>query len=335
MPLRQFSALVWLAALHVAVLTAGFVAPYAPDRQNRSLPYAPPTLIHLIDPASRQLRRPFVCRQSLNPSGNAAEDCRMLAPIRLLVSAEPHRIAGMTLRRRLFGVDEPIQIHLMGTDAFGRDQFSRFLYGGQVSLIGALLACSISLVIAGFLGLIAGFHGAPLDDVVMGLAELFLVMPWMYALFAVRAFLPLDLDSSRGFWVICAVIGMIGWARPARLLRGVVVSARERDYVAAARGFGASPSYLLIRHILPQTSSVLLPQASLLVARYLLTEVTLSFLGLGVGEPVPSWGNMLSAVQQFSVLVSDWWMLLPAAALVPTLFSFLILTRRVGERAIP
>jgi peptide/nickel transport system permease protein len=236
-------------------------------------------------------------------------------------------MAGLTIRRRLFGVEEPAKLHLLGTDAFGRDQFSRFLYGGRVSLIGALVTCGIPLTLAGFLGLTAGFHGRRIDGAVMGLAELFLVLPWLYALITVRASLPLDMDPGRSFWVMCSIVGFIGWARPARLIRGMVMSAKERDYVAAARGFGASSTYLLIRHILPQTRSVLLPQAGLLAARFVLTEATLSFLGLGISEPLPSWGNMLSAVQQYSVLVSDWWMLLPAAALVPTLFAYLMLSR--------
>jgi peptide/nickel transport system permease protein len=114
------------------------------------------------------------------------------------------------------------------------------------------------------------------------------------------------------------VIGLIGWARPARLVRGVALSSRNRNYVLAARGFGGTTFYLLWRHILPEVFGVLLTQAALLVPRYIAAEVTLSFLGLGVSEPVPSWGNMLSALEQYSVLVSYGWLLAPAAALVIT-----------------
>jgi peptide/nickel transport system permease protein len=123
--------------------------------------------------------------------------------------------------------------------------------------------------------------------------------------------------------LVIAVIGAVGWARPARLVRGIVLSAKERDFVRAARGFGASNAYLLWRHILPQTSSVLLTQAAILVPQFVLAEMTLSFLGLGVPDPMPSWGNLLSSLQQYSVLVSYWWMYLPAVAMIPFFLGYL------------
>src|SRR5258707_13534918 len=129
----------------------------------------------------------------------------------------------------------------------------------------------------------------------MRFAEIFITIPWFYLLIAVRAFLPLQISPVAAFLLVVAVIGMVGWGRPARLVRGVVLSARERNYVLAARGFGASDFYLIRRHIAPQTFGLLLTQAALLVPQYILAEVTLSFLGLGVSEPEPSWGTMLSA----------------------------------------
>ena len=318
-------ALIWVAVLNVAVIGAGFFAPYDPARQDRLLPYAPPTPVHFKDPEGHWNWRPFVCAQALSAAQVITEDCSRRAPVHFFVSRAPYQMSSKAMRVHLFGGDA--EIHLMGTDGYGRDQFSRFLYGGQVSLIGALVACALSLVLAGLLGMSAGFSGGHIDNTVMGLSELFLALPWLYALFAVRAFLPLNIKPSSSFWVMCILIGGIGWARPAKLLRDSVLSAKEREYVLAARGFGASSTYLLFHHVLPQTRSVLLPQASLLVSRYILAEVTLSFLGLGVSEPAPSWGNMLSVLQQFSVLTSYWWMLIPAAALIPTFYGYLTLGR--------
>ena len=125
------------------------------------------------------------------------------------------------------------------------------------------------------------------------------------------------------------------WARPARLVRGVVLSARERNYVLAARGFGAGDLYLIRRHIAPQTFGLVLTQAALLVPQYILAEVTLSFLGLGVGEPVPSWGNMLAALQQYHVLSSYWWMWLPGLALVPVFLAYFALAEALHARVGP
>ena len=142
--------------------------------------------------------------------------------------------------------------------------------------------------------------------------------PWLYLLFAVRAALPLHISEWQVFLLLVAVIGLIGWARPARLIGGVVLSAKERNFVIAARGFGASDAYLLRRHVLPQTGGVVLTQMTLLIPQYVLAEVTLTFLGLGAGEPMPSWGSLLSSLQQYYVLSSYWWMCLPALLLVPS-----------------
>ena len=148
----------------------------------------------------------------------------------------------------------------------------------------------------------------------------------------VRAFLPLHVSPARTFLLLTCVIGLIGWARPARLVRGVVLSARTRNYVSAARGFGGSDFYLLRRHILPETFGVILTQSALLVPRYIAAEVALSFFGLGVNEPVPSWGNMLSALQQYSVLISYGWLLAPAAALFVTSVTYYLLADALHSR---
>jgi peptide/nickel transport system permease protein len=118
------------------------------------------------------------------------------------------------------------------------------------------------------------------------------------------------------FFLIVIVIGSVGWARPARLIRGVVLSARERGYVLSARGFGASSFHILRYHVLPETYPVLLTQASLLIPQFVLAEVTLSFFGLGLSEPLASWGSLLATLQQYNVIVSHWWMFVPGGALV-------------------
>jgi peptide/nickel transport system permease protein len=160
-------------------------------------------------------------------------------------------------------------------------------------------------------------------------------LPWLYLLLGLRAFLPLAVSPLEAFLLIVIVIGLVGWARPARLIRGVVLSVKERDFVRAARGFGAPNGYLLLRHILPETSSVLLTQAAILVPQYVLAEMTLSFLGLGVPQPLASWGNLLANLQQYSVLVSYWWMYLPAVAMVPFFLSYFGLSSALQEWATP
>ena len=203
-------------------------------------------------------------------------------------------------RRRLFGLDDGEPLFLLGTDSYGRDCLARLLHGGQVSLTAGLLAALVSCALALLLGGMSGYRGGWTDRVIMHVSDLFLALPWLYLLFAVRAFLPLDLEPGRAFGAIVLLLGVIGWARPGRLVRGVVLSAKEREFVVAARAFGARDGYILRKHVLPQALGVLLTQAALLMPVYVLAEVTLSFVGLGVAEPLPSWGTMLASLLEYT-----------------------------------
>lgn len=313
-----------LAALHFALAFAGFVAPCDPAAQDRVLPYAPPTRLHFRDASGWHLR-PFVYRLAAGPEGYL-EDTSQTFRMHVLTKGPAYKLLGIIKTDwHLFGVDEPGKIALFGTDGFGRDEFSRVLYGGQISVAAGIVATLIALLAGAIFGIIAGYYGRLTDESFMGATELFLCLPWLYFLLGARAFLPLHVSPARTFLLLTCVIGLIGWARPARLVRGIVLSARSRNYVLAARGFGGSDFYLMRRHILPEVLGVLLTQAALLVPRYIAAEVTLSFFGLGVNEPVASWGNMLSTLQQYSVLVSYAWLLAPAAALVITsvIYGFL------------
>ena len=306
-----------LVGLHLVVVFAGFLAPYDPTLQNRELPYAPPIRLHFTN-ASGFHFRPFVYR-TISDADGYRPDLDREYPMHWFVQGSSYKVFGIfTCSTHLFGVDEPAQVPLFGTDAFGRDEFSRLLYGGQISLAAGLLATLLALGAATLIGTISGYYGKWVDESLMGSAELFLSLPWLYFLIGVRAFLPLHVSSAETFLLLICVIGLIGWARPARLVRGVVLSARNRNYVLAARGFGATDSYLLRRHILPETFGLLLTQSALLIPQYIAAEVTLSFFGLGVNEPVPSWGNMLTALQQYKVLLSYHWLLAPAGALIVT-----------------
>jgi len=320
-----------LAILHLVVIFAGFIAPYGPSVQNRELPYAPPTRVHFVDTSGFHLR-PFVYSQTLTLD-SYKEDRTREYPLHLFARGETYTIVGIFRSNiHLFQVAEPPRIFLFGADGYGRDEFSRLLYGGQISLAAGILATLLSLAAGTIIGTISGYYGKWVDESLMGSAELFLSLPWFYFLIAVRAFLPLHLSPVETFLLLICVIGLIGWARPARLVRGVVLSARSRNFVSAARGFGASDLYLLRRHIFPETFGVLLTQAALLVPQYVAAEATLSFFGLGVSEPEPSWGNMLSTLQQYNVLVSYAWLLTPAAALVITSVIYWLLADALHSR---
>ena len=324
-------ALTFLAAFYGLVLFAGFFAPYDFAAQDRETPFAAPTAIHFVDAQGTFHARPFVYGAQDEGAEGALSGANAPVPqqqqrlyaIHFFVRGSGYRIAGLFASNvHLFGVDAPGEILLMGSDGYGRDQFSRFLYGGQISLLAGLIAAMLAVLLGVIVGGIAGFYGGWIDEILMRGGELFLALPWLYLLFAVRAALPLRISQWQVFLLLVAIMGLIGWARPARLIRGVVLSAKQRNFVTAARGFGASDAYLLRRHVLPQTYGVLLTQMTLLIPQYVLAEVTLTFLGLGVGEPMPSWGALLSSLQQYSVLSSYWWMFLPAILLIPLFLVF-------------
>jgi peptide/nickel transport system permease protein len=326
---------VWfLVAVHAVVAMAGFIAPYSFETQDREHPYAPPTRVHFFDCQGKFHLRPFVYpAKNVDGGSSYTEDCSQPARIQFFPQGDGYTLLGaFHSRRHLFGVEAPAGLFLLGTDGFGRDQFSRLLYGGQVSLFAGFLAAALSVVTGLLLGAIAGMYGGYIDDVAMRVAEIFITVPWFYLLIAVRAFLPLQISPVTAFLLVVSVIGMVGWGRPARLVRGVVLGARERNFVLAARGFGASRAYLLRRHLMPLTFRVLLTQMTVLIPQFILAEVILSFLGLGIGEPFPSWGNMLAHAQQYHVLVSYWWMLLPGLAPVPVFLAYHSLAETLEER---
>ena len=324
----------FLLLLQSAIVFAGFVAPYDPALQNRDLPFVPPTRVHFVDVRGHWHLRPFIYQWvSLPQSIYEYQESRQREyPIYFFVRAKESANAGVRTSVHLFGVEAPAQIFLAGSDNYGRDQFSRILFGGRISLGAGLLATGISLLLGLLLGAVSGFHGKWVDEPVMRSAELFLVLPWLYLLLAVRAFLPLHISPAQTFFLLVAVIGTIGWARPARLIRGIVLGAKSRNYVLASRGFGASSGYILRRHILPHTYGVLLTQAALLIPQYVIAEVTLSFFGLGLSEPMPSWGNLLANLQQYSVLVSYWWMFAPALALIHVSLGYFTVANAIQER---
>jgi peptide/nickel transport system permease protein len=301
-------ALLLLLLIHLPIVFAGFIAPYDYAEQHRDYSYAPPARIH-FEP------RPFV----YGLTAQYHEDLTHRYLIHFFDS------------RRLFTVDSGGSIFLLGTDAYGRDIFSRLLYGGRISLAAGIIAAGLALFLGLVCGTLSGFLGGWSDRILMRLADLFLALPWLYLLLALRAFLPLHISPAGAFLLIVVIIGSIGWVRPARLIRGLVLSLKERPYVEAARGFGGRSLYLVHRHILPETRALLLTQATILIPQYVLAEVTLSFLGLGIGEPIPSWGGMLSEARQYQSLVSHWWLLSPGFATSAVLLVYLVVADLVQQ----
>jgi len=314
-----------LVVLYGLALLAPFVAPYPQEEMDRGRFFHPPQALHWVD-GRRPHLMPFVRATTLADASSLAyrEDPHSVQPLRLFVRGAPYRLLGLLpTDRHLYGVDPPGRVYLLGADSFGRDVVSRLLYGSQVSLTVGIVGIAISFTIGLLLGGISGYFGGWVDSLIMRSTELLLTIPGLYLIVALRTVFPSDLPSQQVYLGIVAILAFIGWAGLARVIRGIVLSIRSREYVAAAEALGMSRLRIIARHILPNTLSFVIVAATIAVPGYILGEVFLSFLGVGVQEPSASWGNMLNQARSLRVLSSFPWMLFaPGTAIFVTVMAF-------------
>ena len=315
---------VLLVVLYLLALLAPFLAPYAESDTDRQRFFHPPTPLHLRDAAGRWHARPFVYGSRGGLDQTYEVDPSRVYSLHWFVHGARYRWLGfLASDRHLFGVEPPGRIFLLGADETGRDVWTRLLYGSQVSLTVGLVGIAISFTLGLLLGGVSGFFGGWVDTVIMRGTELLLSIPGLYLIVALRGVFPLELPSQQTYLAIVAILSFIGWASLARVIRGMVLSLRQAEYVLAAQAMGASSLRIIVRHILPNTLSFTIVAATVAVPGYILGEVFLSFLGVGVQPPAASWGNMLNAARSQRVLTSFPWMLLaPGIAIFVTVMAF-------------
>ena len=315
-----------LIVFYTLALLAPFVAPYSPEDMDRERFYHPPMRLHWIDAGGRFHFPPFAHPTTLADQARFTyvEDQDKVLPLRLFVRGAPYRLFGVIpARRHLFGVEAPGRFYVLGTDPLGRDLFSRLLFGAQVSLTVGLVGIAISFSLGMLLGGISGYFGGWVDNLIMRGTELLLSIPGLYLLIALRGIFPADLPSQQVYLGIVVILAFIGWAVLARVIRGMVLSIRRQEYVTAAEALGMGRLRIIARHILPNTLSFVIVAATISIPGYILGEVVLSFIGLGVQEPAASWGNMLAQARSLRVLTSFPWMLFaPGTAIFVTVLSF-------------
>ena len=222
----------------------------------------------------------------------------------------------------------PSAEHWLGTDPLGRDVLSRIIYGAQVSLKVGFVAVGLATCIGLMVGALAGFYGGWVDLVLMRFVDLMLCFPSFFLILAVIAVL------EPSIWNIMVVIGLTGWMGVARLVRAEFLSLREREFVVAARALGASDRRLILRHLLPNALAPVMVSATLGVAGAILTESALSFLGLGVQPPTPSWGNILTAGKD-NIEIAWWLSVFPGLAILVTVMSYNLLGEGIREAIDP
>jgi peptide/nickel transport system permease protein len=309
-------ACVWLLfALYAAALFADLLAPYGLKDEARDFSYAPPAVIRVLHEG--RLTRPFVYGITLTFDENHGRvyvtDKKMQYPLKLLIRGEPYKFLGLIPSdRHVFGVDAPGRLYLLGADSRGRDIFSRIIHGARISLSIGLLGVLISFAFGLLIGGIAGYFGGRVDNVLMRLCEMVMMVPGFYLLLALRAAVPDNFTSLQVYFAIVIILSFIGWAGLARVIRGMCLSLRERDYVLAAKTLGLSDLKIIIRHILPHTVSYSIAALMLSVPGYILGESALSLIGLGIQDPFASWGNMLSDAMSIVRIHFAPWILWPA-----------------------
>jgi peptide/nickel transport system permease protein len=307
-----------LGTILLGAILAPVLTPHEPDVRFDQLLNAPPTAIHIVDSNGR-LRAPFVhpwirvnqLEQQYEPDHSTEvpliwfTDC-------LVQSSD----------------DASAPLLLLGSDSFGRDVFSRLLYGARVSLGLSITAAVLAMGIGAVFGAVAGYVGGATDVALMRMTEFVIVLPAMYVVLALRAVMPLVLTSRDVFLMLLAIFAVLGAPGIARGVRAIVRSERHLDYAAAASSLGASHVRLLVRHLLPSASGFLATQATLLIPAFIIAEATLSFVGLGFPDPVPSWGTMLHEASNLRALADFPWLLSPAAAMFLVVFSLNVLIQR-------
>jgi peptide/nickel transport system permease protein len=309
-----------LALIAIAAIGAPWLAPNPPNRRFDDLLYAPPTAIHTSHDG---MRTPFIYpwRMVSRLERRFDEDVSRPVTVRwfaagTLVTADP---------------DGGAPLLLLGADGYGRDIFSRLLYGARATLAVSLLSALLATLLGAGVGGLAAFAGGWLDSVLSRVSEFVLVLPAIYIALILRAVLPLVLPPSTIFVLLVAIFTLLGWPIVARGVRAIVLVEREREYAAAARAAGASDGRVLLRHLMPASFGFLKTQASLMVPAFMLAEATLSYVGLGFPNTVPTWGTMLQDASNVALLGDAPWSLAPAAGIFVVVLGVTLLAQSEGR----
>lgn len=295
--------LILLAFVATVAAAAPWLAPNPPEQRFDAHLYAPPTRVHLFDEGPRA---PFIYQSRLvsRLERRFEEDRTNAIPLQWFAGG------------RLVSVDEGRgPLLLLGADSFGRDIFARLLYGSRATLALAVIATAAAILIGALVGGISGYAGGAIDEVLSRTADFVLVLPAIYVALALRAVMPLVLPAQTVFMLLTAIFALLGWPVVARGVRAIVASERTREYALASYALGAGPARMLLRHLMPAARSYVVVQATLLLPAFILAEATLSYVGLGFPDTVPTWGTMLQDAENVALLVEAPWMLAPAAAI--------------------
>ncbi len=320
-------ALIILGLIYLTLFLADFIAPYTKDFSDRTMAYVPPSKVFTID-QNGKLSKPYTYNyiREFNPQALEIEynlDRSQKHYIKFFSQGEPYKFLGLIpMKRHLVTTDANGRLFLLGTDINGRDVFSRLLFGGRISMTIGFLALFVLFPIGLLYGGISGYFGGKIDMIMMRFAEAVMSIPSFYLLIILASILPSGMTSTQRFLLIVIILALIGWAGFARVVRGMVLSIKNQEYIQAAQSIGASKMRIITKHILPQTTSFVIVAMTLSIPSYILSESGLSFLGLGIQQPDASWGNMLKEAQEFTNILYRPWLLTPGFLIFVSVLAF-------------
>lgn len=323
-------ALIILGLIYLTLFFADFIAPYTKDFSDRTMAYVPPSKIFTITPEGK-LSKPYTYNYIREFDNEKLEikytlDRSQRHYVKFFAKGQPYKFLGLIpAKRHLITTDKNGRLFLLGTDINGRDVFSRLLFGGRISMTIGFLALFVLFPIGLLYGGISGYFGGKVDAVMMRFAEAIMSIPSFYLLIILASILPSGMTSTQRFMLIVIILALIGWAGFARVVRGMVLSIKSQEYVQAAQSVGASRMRIIVKHILPQTTSFVIVAMTLSVPSYILSESGLSFLGLGIQQPDASWGNMLKEAQEFTNILYRPWLLAPGFLIFVSVLAFNII----------
>ncbi len=305
----------------LSAIFADTLSPYSPGARDTANQNSPPQRLH-IDAAGLYALPLAVALDPVTFEPKFAADETRRCSLRPFARGWSYSFFGANLDRHLFVVDEACPAHLFGTDGLGRDMLSRILVGSRLTLAMAGLVVFTSVMIGATIGLVSGFYGGLVDDLLQRVTELVLALPELPLYLALVAVIPRNLPPMTVFIVLAAILSLLRWASLAREVRGKTLALRGADYVRAAEAVGAGVPRIILRHVLPNVLSHVVVVITLMVPAIVLAESFLSFLGIGVQPPLVSWGLLLNAGKDLQNLGSYPWMLLPVGAIFVTVLGF-------------
>lgn len=329
--------------IYLVALFAEFLAPFAPDQVNANYLYAPPQRLHFIDTRDGGFRwAPHVFGYSSTVDPAAGRRTFTLNPeqqveLGFFVEGDPYKLWNLfPMNRHLIGpkvAGEPM--YLLGADRLGRDMLSRLIYGTRISMSIGLVGVALSLVLGILLGGMSGFYGGTVDNVIQRVIEFLRSIPTIPLWMGLAAALPANWPPLRIYFGITVILSLIGWTGLARVVRGRFLALRSEEFVTAAALDGASDLRIIVRYMVPSFMSHIIASTTLAIPAMILSETSLSFLGLGLQAPLVSWGTLLREAQSVRTVLQAPWQLWPAVAVVVTVLALNFLGDGLRDAADP